>query len=104
MHLEVLVRAVAKELLAAGPEVSEPGDELFGRRGGGLMHVDRGHMCSLLKDARPQWERPSDLGIDRYQGLIATGASVWCHDELNGEIVSRRVDAEMALSVMVGSL
>jgi hypothetical protein len=48
MHLEVLVGAVAKELLAARPEVGQPGDYLLGRRGRVLVEVDRGHACSLL--------------------------------------------------------
>jgi len=43
MHLEVVVGAIAEQLRAAGPEVGEPGDELFGRRGGRLVEVDGGH-------------------------------------------------------------
>src|SRR5262249_480197 len=43
MHLEVLVRAVAKELRTAGSEVGQGRDELFGRRRGRLVQVDRCH-------------------------------------------------------------
>src|SRR5215510_14160096 len=47
MDLQILIGAVAKELCAAGPEIGEPGDELFGRRGGCLFEVNRGHVHSL---------------------------------------------------------
>ena len=47
MHPEVLVRAVAKELRAARPEIGEPGNVLFGRQGGCLVQVDGGHACPL---------------------------------------------------------
>jgi len=58
MHLEVFVGAVAKELRAARPEVGEPGDVLLGRRGGCLVQMDRGHVCSL---SHP--EIPGILGL-----------------------------------------
>ena len=41
VDLEVLVGAVAKKLRAARPKVGEPGDVLFGRRGGCLVQADR---------------------------------------------------------------
>src|SRR3954453_21751254 len=50
VHLEVLVGAVAEQLRAAGPEVGEPGNELLGRRGGGLVEVDGGHDLLLSGD------------------------------------------------------
>ena len=43
MHLEVVVRAVAKELRAARPEVDQRGEELLGRRGRCLVQMNRGH-------------------------------------------------------------
>jgi hypothetical protein len=49
MHLEVLVGAVAKELLAARPEVGEPGNILLGRQGGCLVEADRGHAWLLRR-------------------------------------------------------
>jgi hypothetical protein len=47
VHLEVSVGTVAEELRAARPEVGEPGEELLGRRGRGLVEVDRGRASSL---------------------------------------------------------
>src|SRR5262249_41441564 len=47
MHLQVLVRAVAKELRAPRPEVGERGEELLGCGGCGLVHMDRRHAFSL---------------------------------------------------------
>src|SRR4030095_10066481 len=47
MHLEVLIGAITEELLATRTEVGEPGDELFGRRGGRQLEVHCGHRCSF---------------------------------------------------------
>src|SRR5262245_3605659 len=47
MHLEVLVRAVAKDLRTARSEVDQRGEELLGRRARGLVQVDRRHAYSL---------------------------------------------------------
>src|SRR6185503_15065027 len=49
MYLQVLVRAIAKELRAARTEIGEPGDELLGSRGSCLFEVNCGHVSSLVK-------------------------------------------------------
>src|SRR6185503_8237205 len=48
VHLQILVRAVAEELGAAGPEVGERGDELLRCRSGLLVEMDRRHRGLLL--------------------------------------------------------
>src|SRR4029450_97359 len=53
MHLEGVVGAAAKDLRATRAEVGECGDELLGRRGGGLMEVDRGHWALLSGRRQP---------------------------------------------------
>src|SRR5262245_36392755 len=58
MHLEVLVGAVAEQLRAAGPEIGEPGDVLFGCRRCRLMKVQRSHVCSLFCRGRESAESP----------------------------------------------
>src|SRR5262245_9691710 len=47
MHLQILVRAVAKELRAARSEVDERREQLLWRRSRRLVQVDRGHRYSL---------------------------------------------------------
>src|SRR6266850_5154392 len=78
MHLEVLIGAVTKELRAARPEVGEPGDVLFGRRGGCLVEVDRGHACSLLGRCHPRfpfWPLDWAEFITNPKGLISSELS-----------------------------
>src|SRR6266850_6930790 len=78
MHLEVLIGAVTKELRAARPEVGEPGDVLFGRRGGCLVEVDRGHACSLLGRCHPRflfWPLDWAEFITNPKALISSGLS-----------------------------
>src|SRR5205823_4436789 len=47
MHLEVRVRAVAKDLRAPRSEVDECGEELLGRRRRCLVQMDRRHAYSF---------------------------------------------------------
>ena len=47
MHLEVLVRAIAKDLPPARPEVGEPRDELLGGRGGCPLELNCRHALLL---------------------------------------------------------
>src|SRR5262245_4626713 len=53
MHLEVLVGAVAEQLRAAGPEIGEPGDVLFGCRRCRPMKMQRSHVCSYFGGSVP---------------------------------------------------
>jgi hypothetical protein len=52
MYFEVRVSAIAKKLRAARPEVGEGGNVLFGRQGGCLVEIDRGHAWLL---STPRW-------------------------------------------------
>src|SRR5215471_3542235 len=74
MHLEVLVRAVGKELLAPRSEVGEPGDVLLGRQGGCLVEMKRGHR-RLLTWAVSHRSLPQVKNRDSHFGI--PGAVHW---------------------------
>src|SRR4051794_5682558 len=62
VSLQVVVRAVAEDLVAAGTEVGETRDVLAGSEGGGLVQADRGHECPLrvggMRGCQPAAQKP----------------------------------------------
>jgi AcrR family transcriptional regulator len=97
VDLEVAVGAVAEQLRATWPEVGEAGDVLLGRRGGGLVEVERGRhgFLSASQRIREQGlDGPAVAEIMQAAGL--THGGFYKHFGSRDDLIAEATDKALA--------